>query len=198
MTIHIIHGIHSTQKYESIARLILPFQYAGAHVKYHNYGYASVWTARWKNQGRAEKILPWIKPGDICIGHSNGCTLIWMLAHMGAPMHGAVLINPALDDDAEFPAQLQWIDVYHNHEDTAVWFSDWFGLKDLIPHPWGKMGQVGYTGRDQRVTNIDTIDQTTSFRPPARGHSAIFSDTHIGSWAPYIVERTLSRDFSKT
>ena len=191
--IHVLHGIHQAENGSNISQLVPYLQHEGLNVKYHNYGYAYAILARFQNPGRAERLKRFIHPNDICIGHSNGCTLIYMMAMMGAPIKAAILINPALDETTVFPSQVEKIDVYHNQGDKAVWFSEFFGFFDLLPHPWGKMGQVGFVGKDSRVTNIDCQQ---NLEAPIYGHSAIFRPDNLMVWGPSIAAKVAYYDAS--
>ena len=180
-TVHILHGIHVSQPYKSIGKLKLYFEKAGFNnVVVHKYGYAFAVLSRWKNPKRARKLFPLIENGDIVVGHSNGCTLIDMLTEMGAPISGAVLINPALDADKALASQVRWVHVYFNGGDSVVWWS-----KLLIAHPWGKQGKIGYTGEDSRYSNFDSSKE----EPPVWGHSDIFKPKKISVWGPRIAKR---------
>lgn len=114
------------------------------------YGYFNLAKVRLCNDNVAGLIKGMTLNRSIGIGHSNGCAILVRAAEMGATFDQLVLINPALDNDTEFPAQVRKIFVYHNPTDSVVTIS-----KLLLWHPWGDMGRVGYTGKDKRVTNID-------------------------------------------
>lgn len=190
--IHLIHGIHTDEKDDTVAKLA-PYLWetTGIPVVYHRYGYALAITSRFLNPGRAKKIAKDVGPHDILVGHSNGCTLAWMIAteyykkvHGMAFINptftgGAVLINPALDSDKEFPEGMAFVHVYYNEDDGAVPWS-----KLLWAHPWGDMGQVGYEGSNPIVKNFDC--KRVDGMPQVRGHSAIFEDKNLQAWGPFI------------
>ena len=184
-TVHILHGIHTSEPSGGVVKLLKPyFEKAGfGDVVVHSYGYVFAITTRWKNPQVVEEILPKIKNGDIVVGHSNGGTLAWMLAERGAPISGAVLINPALDANKALANQVRWVHVYFNQDDTAVWLS-----KMLLPfrHPWGEQGRIGYNGApDVRYSNFDCQKES----PPVFGHMDIFNPDKIYAWGPRIATR---------
>ena len=186
-TVHILHGIHVSEPAGGVGQLKSYFEKAGFdRVLVHSYGYIFVLpilpnAARWKNPKVVEEILPQIKSGDVIVGHSNGGTLARMLAERGAPISGAVLINPALDADAALAKQVRWIHVYFNKDDGVVWWS-----KIIISHPWGEQGRVGYDGEpDARYSNFDCAAEY----PTISGHSDIFRPEKIYAWGPRIATR---------
>ena len=182
--IHFIHGIHVNDPYQSVGTLEPYFNMKGFGTKVHNYGYAWATGTRFSNPKRAKILGSFVNPNDIIVGHSNGATLAWMIANQ-QPIRGIVLINPALDDDAKFDKQLEFIDVYYNHTDSAV---PWASLLQFN-HPWGDMGHEGYTGMDNRVTNIDCCNGYGAMLPCVDGHSAIFHGQNLEPWANFMVNR---------
>ena len=156
--VHIIHGIHKSEGNISTAERIIPelteHDYYRDDIIAHDYGYAMAATSRWKNQARAEKIAPFIEPGDKIIAHSNGCPITVLMLKMGILPSGIVLLQPALDVDTVFPEGDYWINVFYNAHDKATLFARWFLW---FNHPMGAMGRYGYQGNDDRVTNYDTL-----------------------------------------
>ncbi len=184
-TVHILHGIHTSEPSGGVVKLLKPyFENAGfGDIIVHSYGYIFAVTTRRKNPEIVEEILPKIKPGDIIVGHSNGGTLAYMLAERGAPISGAVLINPALDANKALAKQVRWIHVYFNKDDGAVWWSRIL----FINHPWGEQGRVGYNGKpDVRYSNFDCQKES----PPVFGHIDIFTKEKIVVWGPRIATRS--------
>lgn len=184
MMVHLIHGIHPKQPGGTVAKLKPFFQRAGHFVYTHEYGSAYALTARFLNPGRADYIKDLVAPDGIIVGHSNGCAI----AHLIQKKHrvkGLILINPALDDDATF-TNVEWVHVYHNWGDQAVPLSEnvWFWL---TRHPWGAMGQRGYTGNDPRVTNFNCCDKAEIVLPCVDGHSDLFEPGKIEAWSEYMI-----------
>ena len=182
MKIHLIHGIHTAEDNNTVAQLIPYLEFStGLEVVYHRYGYAFALTSRFLNPWRAKKIAKAIKPGDVCVGHSNGACLIWMMAaKYRAQIGGAVLINAALDVDAVFPKCMKFVHVYYNKDDVAVSFAEFF----LFAHPWGAMGRDGYVGTDPRVKNFDC--QAPAYGFPISGHGHIFHPENLRYWGNLI------------
>lgn len=185
--IHFIHGIHTSDPAVSVGKLAPFFEEAGFSTKVHKYGYAWAIGTRFMNNGRAKEIGKFVQPEDIIVGHSNGGCLAWMIANQ-QPVKGLILINPALDDDAVFDTRLQWVDVYFNHTDGAVPWANIF-----VGHPFGDMGQEGYTGQDKKVTNINCCNGHKDLLPCVDGHSAIFKEPNLTPWAGFMILRTRSR-----
>lgn len=176
MRVHIIHGIHVSEPKDSIGAIAPYFENYGHEAIVHSYGHITALTARFRNPGIAQRIGTQVRPGDVLIGHSNGCDVIRRIAENGTSFAGAILFNPALDCDIQFAEGIDWIDVYHNRDDVAVALA-----RLLLWHPWGVMGRDGYTGSDPRVTNIDTWADVNR-HTEGRGHSGVIA--RLFKWAP--------------
>ena len=174
-----VPGIHATMQNEGIEGMILALNQQGLDVYPFHYGFAYAVTTALLNPGRAKKLAALVEPGDVIMGHSNGCDLGWRAAMLGAPIAGLVLINPALKPDIEFSPQVQWVRVYYNKGDEVV---PWANKLFLFDHSWGAMGRDGYTGTDKKVQSVDC--GTGPY--PANGHSDIFTPGKIDYWAKYI------------
>ena len=136
--ITIVHGIHTNDNEVWMDYLVARFQHHGWDARKWTYGYALALTTRWQNPGRAKTLAAMIRPGEVVLGHSNGGCLAWMAAELGAPIGGAILLNPALDADKVMAPQVPWVNLYTNKYDEAV---PWAGL--FIGHPWGAQGRDG-------------------------------------------------------
>lgn len=178
--IHLLHGIHTSEQDNTVAQLMPFLSSTGETVRYERYGYALAILTGIQNPFRARRFLQEVGPGDIAVGHSNGCDLIWRALELGAPIKGAVLINPALDDNIVFAPQLEWAYVLFNSGDGAV---GWANKLFLFDHPWGPMGRDGYTGTDKRIVNVDCGSDDLI---PVDGHSDIFSQDKIVYWGERI------------
>lgn len=188
MATSVIHGIHtsgSDQPPEALLAYLTP------PVFYPDYGYELAVATRILNPMIEGCIAAYIQPGDVLIGHSNGCAIIYDLLRHGARPSGIVFINGALEQDITLPGFVQWCDVYYNAGDTiteAAAIAEKLGLVDVC---WGEMGHAGYSGTDPRITNINT-GATTGF-PGVRGHSAIFDSSNLPAWGPFIANRIAKR-----
>lgn len=181
MTIHLLHGIHTSEKNNTIANLMPYLATTGEIVEYERYGYALAILTGIQNPGRARKLAETISAGDICVGHSNGCDLIWRMLELGSPIKGAILINPALDVDIAFGPQLDWAYVISNKGDEAV---GWANKLFLFDHPWGPMGRDGYQGTDPRIINCFADDNQYG-NNALDGHSDLFTPSKIEFWGNY-------------
>lgn len=182
--IHLVHGIHTSGSDQAPEALI---PYLPPPVCYPDYGYELALATRILNPMIEGTVTPYIDPGDVMIGHSNGCAIIYDLLQRGAKPSGVVFINGALDQLFALPACVEWCDVYWNDGDTiteAAKVAAALGLVDLC---WGELGHAGYAGSDPRVTNINA-GATPGF-PKVSGHSAIFDSANLPSWGPYIAQR---------
>lgn len=146
------HGINQNKPGKDNLDSLLP--YLGDHdVVQADYGPLNVFQVRYFNNSLSNIIAGMAADESIGIGHSNGCALLLRAARKTSKITRLILINPALDDDAEFPDTLKRIDVFHNKTDLAVWYSKFFPF-----HEFGEMGRVGYTGKNSRVFNHETTD----------------------------------------
>lgn len=188
MRVFIIHGIHTSQDVEWMDRLSSMFFDRGFSTRVWTYGYAYALLTRWQNPGRAKKLAALIQPGDIVVGHSNGCALAWLAAwDYKAKWGGAVLMNPALDCDRVMPPGVPWVNLYSNQHDLAVKVAAFFPK-----HPWGAQGKVGICLRDDRYLTRFTHDPGPMKASPIRGHSAIINEG-LSSWGKVIVQDVLDR-----
>lgn len=176
-TAHFVHGFNvSDSGANTTDRLVPFFSAAGYNVHEHDYGWFGLLQVRFLNGRVAKRVAKSVRPGDIGVGHSNGCAILARAAAL-VPFDGLVLVNPALDKDTEFPASLRWIHVYHSNGDAAV------SLARFLPmHQWGDMGRVGYCGDDGRVLNFDHSPD---------GHSDIFKHGRVAEWGPKIVQEVV-------
>lgn len=190
--VHIIHGIHSKGG-GAPAQLRPYFEAEGFDVSVYDYGWASGLLSRFSNGQRAKKIASHVAPRDILLGHSNGGTLAW-LVQKRVPVFGLILIHPALDEDKRFRGA-RWVDVYHGERDHVVELSEWLGFFDLFKHPYGRLGRVGYQGKDPHVVSIDderltvNLAQMPEALPPVTGHSEMFAPSHLPAWGTFYARR---------
>ena len=181
-TVHLVHGFNVQDNgRRSTDRLAPYFNSQGFETRQHDYGWKFLLGVRFANPRVAREIAATVQPGDIGCGHSNGCLILALAADLGAPFAGLVFINPALEPAREIAPQVKWAHVYHNRGDAPVEAAQ---LLDFLPwnwgrrHPWGEMGNVGYTGADARVRNFDCGRQ----QPPLSGHSAMFAPANLATW----------------
>ena len=178
----IVHGIHTDDSEGWMDRVARGFKEDGWDARVWTYGYAYALLTRWQNPGRARKLAEIIPPGSVVLGHSNGCALAWMAAELGAPIQGAILVNPALDTDKVMAPHVPWINLYPNKHDEAV------KIAKLLPaHPWGAQGRDGLTVSDPRYLTRWT-HEPTRLAKAVEGHSAVWEPKVIHGWTRQIVK----------
>jgi hypothetical protein len=192
--IHLIHGIHTTPGKATISGLAVYLQGPVYDVVLPNYGYILAAETRRLNPMVVSMLLPYIEGGDVLVGHSNGCEIIYSmlddLINAGRIPRGLVFINAALDAKITIPEGIEWFDVYSNKGDTiteVAAIASWLGT---APRTWGEMGHSGYEGNDPRGKNI--YCDTTPNMPIVVGHSEIGNPTNLPAWGKYINDRITS------
>lgn len=180
--IHLIHGIHTSDKDNVTAKLAPAFRqvHGAENVLVRKYGYALALTTgltNFLNKRRAERLAKLIKPGDSIVAHSNGCAIAWLIdSEYVEHLDSVILIQPALDSWRTFENTSRVL-VLYNDEDEVV------GASTLgFCSAWGDMGKVGYTGALGNVEQWDTKAPPHGL-PPYAGHSGIVeSDAHRQQW----------------
>lgn len=147
----------------------------GYNVRQFDYGWIGLLGARTFSNNLAQLLASLSDPGDICIGHSNGCNIINQAINHGAKFSKLMYISPALDKGTHLGAQIPSLVVLHTKKDWIVQLSAW-----LPWHPWGSMGRKGFTGKDNRVKNIDCSEWSS-------GHSDYFSVKNLARLESIIV-----------
>lgn len=175
------------------------FANAGFDVRAPDYGLITALETNVANPLISRSLRPYIEPGDIYVGHSNGCAIGYELVQAGCRPAGLVLINGALRRDITLPAGM-WADVYYNAGDQATVAAAVAERLGLVQSVWGEMGHAGYDGANPLITNIDAgksssvlaIKEGTEDLPAVSGHSAIFEPGRVEYWAIYILQRVLA------
>lgn|SRR5690554_1246042 len=140
------------------------------------YGWVGLLRLRCVNADVIQDLARMVKPGDVVVGHSNGCLIAYELAKR-VPLSAVICINPALRRDARWPEHLRVL-CLHNSKDWVVQLGRmWARLTSyggLYPHGWGAAGRYGFTAGQPNVLNLDTAQ---NYWPrPAKGHSGLFKD----------------------
>lgn len=194
MRIHVVHGIHTTQTNATVPGLVPYLQQPVYEVAHPNYGYILAAETRRINPTIVSMLAPYIESGDVLVGHSNGCAIIYAmldtLINAGKCPRGLVLINGALDRKITLPAEIEWCDVYYNAGDTiteVAQIASWLGT---APRTWGEIGHAGYDGADPRIKNFDCGN--TPDMPKVNGHSDLFTPSNLPAWGKFIGERIAS------
>lgn len=186
MRVHLIHGIH-TAGAGPISQFAPLLRARGFKVVDPDYGWIAGLETRIVNPIIRGAIFPYIEPGDICIGHSNGCAIIYDLMKIGAPIQGAVFINAALEREIVLPPAVRWLDVHFNKDDDITIAAQIAEKLHLVDPVWGEMGHAGYLGTDKRIANFD--DQAGAGMPIVRWHSGFFEPANFVAWGPFEVDR---------
>jgi hypothetical protein len=190
---HLIHGIH-TDGQAPILGLSPPLRSSGFEVLYPDYGWIAGLETKVVNPIIVGSLLPYIAPGDVLIGHSNGCAIIYDLLNKGAQPAAVAFVNAALERSIVRPAWVKQIDVYFNPGDEiteVAELSEKLGITDPV---WGEMGHAGYLGSDAAITNIDC--GATPGMPVVSGHSDFFTPSKLDEWGKYLVGRLASYGIS--
>lgn len=171
----------------TVGKLTPFFEKAGFRVKPMRYGWRGLGGVWFLNATFSGILADLAEPGDIVVGHSNGCAIAAGAFAKGAEFSQLVFINPALDADHVFPASpsLRAVHVWHSPSDKPVALAKW------IPgHAWGDMGAVGYRGpTDARVTSYN---KENGYRVSSSKHSDIFEPAKLDFFAPLIVSKVTS------
>jgi pimeloyl-ACP methyl ester carboxylesterase len=184
----LVHGFNvSDGGAGSVLTLTPYFERVGLQVKRFRYGWLFLLGVKFLNDRLARLLADFADRGDIVVAHSNGAAI----AHLAATKYGAefshlILINPALDRDAEFPESLRNVHVWHSPSDAPVSWARW------IPGAlWGDMGAVGYQGPyNPRVVSFN---KENGYPVSSRAHSDVFREPALSFFAPEIVHQLIKR-----
>jgi len=181
MRIWLIHGFNVRDKgNNTTVQLKKPLQDMGYEVKEFRYGWAGLFGITFYNDNFAQILADQVMPGDVAIGHSNGCNVIDRACRVGAPFSQAYYIAPALNRDTTFPLGVNDCYVYHTKHDKIL------TLAMLIPfHPWGSMGKHGAI--PTKYVNVDCT-------PRVFGHSHYFHKDNL-TWLVNNIDAKLDSSF---
>lgn len=184
-TIWLVHGYNVVDP-RRLFRLADPLEQRGHQVRVVDYSSLANWllfglvTIRWATPREAERLATEVQPGDIGIGHSNGCAVLAKASELGAPFERLICMNAALRCDT-IPDNPQMRRMYalHTPDDHATLLAEI--LRRLSPlrlfgaeTPWGAMGRYGYTGDDPRAQNIDLRQALNVPQDDTLGHSGAY------------------------
>lgn len=160
MTIYLLHGYNVRDGGANTTdNLVEPLRAAGHQVVELDYGWWGRLKVRVASKSLAMVIAKMAEPGSVIIGHSNGATLAYRAARLGAEVSRIILINPALNRTAPLPQPFPRVDCYHSPNDRVVEIARW------IPGSlWGNAGRLGLQG----ATNHN-LEQITGQKT---GHSS--------------------------
>lgn len=186
MRVHLIHGIH-TEGVSPVKGLISYLERYGFEVVYPEYGWIAGLETKRLNPVIVGVLLPYIKPGDILVGHSNGCAISYDLMNAGAPVAASVLINAALEQSITRPSHVGFIDVYYNSGDEITETAKVAEELHLVDPVWGEMGHAGYAGTDPEVYNFNC--GAGNGMPVVAGHSDFFTPAKLDVWGTFLANR---------
>jgi hypothetical protein len=139
-----------------------------------DYGFFNIWMVRFRKSKTRQRVLHRLakafETADVIITHSNGANFttqaLDLMDHEYNNKKLVIHISPALDRDTDIPnAVRQQLVLYTPHDKAVKWSSFlWF-------HPWGRMGARGYSGEDNRNTNLKV--------EAVKGHSDWFRAGHV-------------------
>lgn len=172
-TCWLVHGIRSDGTL-NVDRLRPYAEAAGYVVREFEYGWTHALMAWWMNDRRAHLLSKLVQPGDVAIGHSNGCAILDRATDHGAAFDTLVYVTPALEVEQRPASQVRRLFVFYSPDDKATWVARLF--RWLPGSRWGAMGRYGYEGiTDMRIRSIDLHNALQAKR---LGHSGMFS----GDW----------------
>jgi len=197
-TVHLIHGFNENHPLQApkITRLVPSLTDLGYRVRIHDYGHWDLVAVR-NNANLARLIYPSVKPGDTLVGFSNGAALVARLVALGVQPGRIVLIQPALGNKWEPPAdcKVEKVTVFWNPKDNITTVGKWWGrVTDLMPwrwknpHGWGEMGDTGYLGSSPLFEQFNTLEpekvasRYQQIPNPASGHSGWQKPESSGWW----------------
>ncbi|RLJ20813.1 hypothetical protein DJ031_04695 [bacterium endosymbiont of Escarpia laminata] len=177
---------------ETVEKLVPYIAAAGFDPVCIDYGHFNLIDVRVNNDDVGSRLVQMIRPGDVFIGHSNGCAIAAMAIEAGAPFARGVMIHPALQSFWSPPLDhpIEQVAVFSRWSDYATWSA--FLLRVFSPgrlvwgrHIWGAMGATGPLSKDPRIVN----------KEGAHFHSNGFKDPE--KWCPVWVD-TLTESCEKS
>lgn len=181
MKIVLVHGFNVRDGGENTVDRLAPFLVKAGHMVEKDsadYGYFSLWMVRLRKHSAVLRIAKALEGADAVVSHSNGCNYedkaLKLLEHRGKT-YKVIRLSPALNSKQRVPVNVSKGWVFFTKTDFWVWVSG------LLPwHPWGRMGQKGYTGMDGQLVNRDFSDMI-------KKHSDWFTDANVEFIAKEII-----------
>lgn len=154
----LIHGWNVSDPTRTIGRLSDPLRDLGYDPLLLRYGHV-FWPKQTSFRTRlaAKQWVVNTRPGDVVIGHSNGCALAWEMSHCDGNLADTMVwINPALDPPIVPGRSVRrCLVVYNSFDDAVPW------ARFVPDSVWGDMGRRGYVpdeespfGRDPRMEEV--------------------------------------------
>lgn len=186
MKVVLLPGIH-TEAVSCVEGLIPYLTQGGFTTTYVDYGFVYGLETRLSNPLVWRTMHPFIEPGTVLIGHSNGAAIAYDLMNAGAKVQGCVFINAALDPRMTRAVGVSFIDVYYNPGDQITEVAELAAQIGITDPAWGMAGHVGYWGSDPEIHSFNC--GAAPNMPVVSGHSDFFEPTNLKSWGPFLVER---------
>lgn len=181
--IYLLHGFNVKDGGAgSVGTLVRSLEDGGHTVKMVTYGWMQRFRVRACTEGVAQTFACMAVKNSIVIAHSNGANVVNAAAEAGAVFKHVFLINPALDEGIAIP-NARRVTVFHAPSDGWTRLARWIPFSD-----WGRQGQVGYTGDDERYVNVD-LDFLSGGEK--LGHSGVFKDVAVRTTMTAIIKGAL-------
>ncbi len=177
-TVHILNGAFTRRSsgLGSMANVVPYLESHGLEVAPHIYGWVDPINVREANQQIAEQIARVCQPGDVLMGFSNSGLIVHDAIEAGAQPCAAVVLQPALRRDTQWPDGEYRVLCTFNRGDWVVQLSrSWGRLVQRTGvewHGWGAAGRHGFTHPDPRITNWDT-HPITGHRGPTQASEVL-------------------------
>lgn len=177
MRIALVHGFNVWDGGEaSLGDWDSALHTAGHNTWLIDYGWTGLLRVRLENMNVVDSLERY-RP-DVIIGHSNGAAIAWQYAQTGAPLAGVVCVQPALNTETVWPANVGRIVCLYNGDDWAVLAGKVWRLLNPVSwfrrHPWGAAGRYGFERADRRFDLDRRFRQFDTARDPHHpycGHS---------------------------
>lgn len=145
----LVHGFNVRDSGRSTIDRLGPYlRAAGWHVGQVDYGWRLLAGVAVGNPSEAADLAAMSRPGDIAIGHSNGCAIIHRATYLGARFDRVFYINAALNTESRPGPCVTEFHALYAPDDLAV-----LTARYLPCSLWGSMGRDGFTGHDERARN---------------------------------------------
>jgi hypothetical protein len=192
MTVYIAHGFNVRDP-RVFFKIGQGFAAANHEVVEIDYGWTGLISARRAVVREGARLAEIAKPGDIAIGHSNGCSVIAHALDLGAPLRQVMMVNAALNKERTLVG-VERADIYHAKDDSAVLFGEylrWFSPLRLVGKEttWGEMGRTGYRGDADNHFNwclAQVLEDDTRI-----GHSGAFKWHRVHKLTHHMLSRVL-------
>ena len=160
MKIVLVHGFNVKDGGRNTVDKLIPFIRSAGHVvdkDEGDYGFFNIWMIRLFKSYLKSRVLYRLarafETADVIITHSNGAHFTTQaLDMMGAEYNNTkvvIHISPALNAKTPIPNAVKGMRILYTKHDF------WVKLSSFIPwHPWGRMGAVGYKGKDNKGSSV--------------------------------------------